>query len=99
LDVTFQLGNIDNIPFPDDHFDIVLCSFMIFHMSEGVRKNGCKDLYRVLKSGGQLFILDTATLDGLSPVLKENSFTELEMEKTKFASMEMWFLRGKAKKT
>jgi len=27
--VTFQLGSIDNIPFPTNHLDVVLCSFMI----------------------------------------------------------------------
>src|SRR3989339_680850 len=40
LDVTFQLGNIEDIPFPNDHFDVVMCSFMIFHMSEKVRNKG-----------------------------------------------------------
>ena len=40
LDVLFQLGSIDNIPFTNDHFDVVMCSFMIFHMSEKVRNLG-----------------------------------------------------------
>ena len=40
LDVIFQLGSIDNIPFPNDNFDVVMCSFMIFHMSEKVRNKG-----------------------------------------------------------
>ena len=39
-DVTFQLGSIDDIPFPAQQFDAVLCSFMIFHMSEDVRRQG-----------------------------------------------------------
>jgi ubiquinone/menaquinone biosynthesis C-methylase UbiE len=99
LDVRFQVGNIENIPFPDDYFNIVICSFMIFHMSEGVRKNGCKEIYRVLKSGGHLFLLDTATLEGVSLFLKKIYFTEIEIEKTKFASTEMWYLKGKANKT
>jgi ubiquinone/menaquinone biosynthesis C-methylase UbiE len=34
VDVTFQLGSIDDIPFPANQFDVVMCSFMIFHMSE-----------------------------------------------------------------
>src|SRR5512136_450770 len=33
-DITFQLGSIDTIPFPENQFDVVMCSFMIFHMSE-----------------------------------------------------------------
>lgn len=58
LDVTFQLGSIDNIPFPDDQFDVVMCSFMIFHMSEAVRCKGIEEIYRVLKPKGQIMVLD-----------------------------------------
>jgi ubiquinone/menaquinone biosynthesis C-methylase UbiE len=58
LDVTFQLGSIDNIPFPDDQFDVVMCSFMIFHMSEAVRCKGIEEIYRVLKPKGQIIVLD-----------------------------------------
>jgi ubiquinone/menaquinone biosynthesis C-methylase UbiE len=60
LDVTFQLGNIEDIPFPNEHFDVVMCSFMIFHMSEEVRHKGIKEIYRVLKPQGRLMVLDLA---------------------------------------
>ena len=60
LDVTFQLGNIDNIPFPENHFDVVMCSFIIFHMSEEVRRKGIAEIYRVLKPQGRLMVLDLA---------------------------------------
>jgi ubiquinone/menaquinone biosynthesis C-methylase UbiE len=59
-DISFQLGNIENIPFPDHRFDVVICSFMIFHMPDAVRRKGLKEIYRVLKSGGQLFVIDMA---------------------------------------
>jgi ubiquinone/menaquinone biosynthesis C-methylase UbiE len=59
-DITFQLGSIDNIPFPDGQFDVVMCSFMIFHMSEAVRRKGIAEIYRVLKPGGRLLVLDLA---------------------------------------
>jgi ubiquinone/menaquinone biosynthesis C-methylase UbiE len=58
LDITFQLGNIAAIPFPDEKFDVVICSFMIFHMSEGVRYRGIEEIYRVLKPQGKLMVLD-----------------------------------------
>lgn len=117
VDVSFQAGSIENIPFPDNRFDVVMCSFSIHHMPEDVRREGFTEIYRVLKSGGRLFILDFASPDKpwqrrfvqmhfghmmqhdvreLAPVLKENSFTEIEMGKTKF--MGIWFLRGKARK-
>jgi ubiquinone/menaquinone biosynthesis C-methylase UbiE len=60
LDVTFQLGSIDKIPFPNDNFDVVICSFMIFHMSEKVRNKGIEEIYRVLKPQGKLLVLDLA---------------------------------------
>lgn len=59
-DVTFQLGGIDDIPFPDNQFDAVMCSFMIFHMSEMVRRKGISEIYRVLKPQGRLLVLDLA---------------------------------------
>ncbi|MBI4789043.1 MAG: methyltransferase domain-containing protein [Chloroflexi bacterium] len=56
----FQLGGIDDIPFPAGKFDAVLCSFMIFHMSEGVRRRGIQEIRRVLKPGGRLVVVDMA---------------------------------------
>ena len=103
VDVSFQVGSIENIPFPDDHFDVVMCSFMIFHMPEDVRRKGFPEIYRVLRPGGHLFILDGALPDKprkprpgqlpmhdvreLAPVLTESSFTEIEMERTNFVFM------------
>src|SRR5512136_1490400 len=59
-DATFQLGSIDNIPFPANQFDVVMCSFMIFHMSENTRRKGIAEIYRVLKPQGRLLVLDLA---------------------------------------
>jgi len=39
-EITFQLASIADVPFPDNHFDGVVCSFMIFHMSEMTRQKG-----------------------------------------------------------
>ena len=113
-DISFLEGSIASIPFPDNHFDVVMCSFMIFHMPDDVRRKGFPEIYRVLKSGGHLFILDGALSEKqlqhrtdqmhdvreLAPVLKENSFTEIEVENAQLAFMgtEFWFIRGKAEK-
>ncbi len=59
-EITFQLGSIDNIPFPENHFDAVMCSFMIFHMPEEVRRKGIVEIYRVLKPKGKFLVLDLA---------------------------------------
>jgi ubiquinone/menaquinone biosynthesis C-methylase UbiE len=60
VEITFQLGSIDSIPFPDSHFDQVMCSFMIFHMSDETRRKGIAEIQRVLKPGGRLLALDLA---------------------------------------
>lgn len=60
VDITFELGSIDNIPFPDNKFDAVMCSFMIFHMSDAVRHKGIDEIYRVLKPNGRLLVIDIA---------------------------------------
>jgi ubiquinone/menaquinone biosynthesis C-methylase UbiE len=59
-EVTFQFGSIDDIPFPDNQFDVVMGSFMIFHMSEAVRRKGITEIYRTLKPQGRLLVLDLA---------------------------------------
>lgn len=60
LDVTFQSGSIDDMPFPAHQFDVVMCSFMIFHMSEAVRRKGIAEIHRVLKPQGRWLVLDLA---------------------------------------
>ncbi len=60
-EITFQLASIADIPFPANHFDVVMCSFMIFHMSEKVRQMGIPEIFRVLKPQGRLLVLDSAT--------------------------------------
>jgi ubiquinone/menaquinone biosynthesis C-methylase UbiE len=59
-EVTFQLGSIDDIPFPANRFDVVICSFMIFHMAEQTRRKGIAEVYRVLKPQGRWLVLDLA---------------------------------------
>jgi ubiquinone/menaquinone biosynthesis C-methylase UbiE len=59
-EVTFQLGSIDDIPFPASRFDVVICSFMIFHMAEQTRRRGIAEVYRVLKPQGRWLVLDLA---------------------------------------
>jgi ubiquinone/menaquinone biosynthesis C-methylase UbiE len=104
VDVSFTVGSIADIPFPDNSFNEVLCSFMIFHMPEDVRRKGFIEIYRVLRSGGHVCIVDGASsnkhydLRELVPILKEDSFVEIEIEKMKFSFLKGWVLRGKVQK-
>lgn len=60
MDITFQLGTINDLPFQDNSFNAVMCSFMIFHMSEETRKKGINEIHRVLMPHGRLLIVDLA---------------------------------------
>jgi ubiquinone/menaquinone biosynthesis C-methylase UbiE len=67
-DITFQLASMGDIPFPENQFDVVMCSFMIFHMSEMMRRKGIAEIYRVLKPQGRWLVLDSGT--PTKPLLK-----------------------------
>jgi ubiquinone/menaquinone biosynthesis C-methylase UbiE len=74
-EITFQLGSFDEIPFSDNTFDVVMCSFMIFHTSEMVRRKGVAEIHRVLKPQGRLLVLDLALPpQGLSRAIAKTLF-------------------------
>jgi ubiquinone/menaquinone biosynthesis C-methylase UbiE len=58
VDIEFRPGSIDALPFADHRFDVVAGSFMIFHMSDPVRRNGIREIRRVLRPGGRVLFLD-----------------------------------------
>ena len=50
---TFQVFNIESIPFPDAHFDVVMANFMLYHVSDVPR--ALAEVHRVLRPGGRFF--------------------------------------------
>jgi ubiquinone/menaquinone biosynthesis C-methylase UbiE len=56
--VKFQTGVIEHIPFPDVSFDVVISSLMMHHVPAPTKRQGLREIARVLKSGGRLVIAD-----------------------------------------
>src|SRR5687768_2717271 len=61
IDVVFQSGIVEALPFPDAHFDVVLSTLMLHHLPRLVREQCAREMRRVLKPGGRLLAVDFAT--------------------------------------
>ena len=53
--------DITDIRFQDNHFDYIICSHVLGHVPD--EQKALKELYRVLKTGGNLFLMSLMDLD------------------------------------
>jgi demethylmenaquinone methyltransferase/2-methoxy-6-polyprenyl-1,4-benzoquinol methylase/phosphoethanolamine N-methyltransferase len=58
VDVGFRVGLIEDIPFPDGQFDVVLNSFVLHHLPHDLKRKGFAEIHRVLKPGGRFLAAD-----------------------------------------
>jgi ubiquinone/menaquinone biosynthesis C-methylase UbiE len=58
LSIEFQIGVIEQLPFPDQTFDIVFSTLMMHHLPAPLKRQGLAEIARVLKPGGRLIIAD-----------------------------------------
>lgn len=58
LPVEFQPGVIEQLPFPDQMFDVVFSTLMMHHLPAPLKRQGLAEIARVLKPGGRLIIAD-----------------------------------------
>ncbi|MCI0399668.1 MAG: methyltransferase domain-containing protein [Chloroflexi bacterium] len=58
LEIDFQPGLVEAMEFPGDTFDVVLSSFMVHHLPGDLKSKAFAEIYRVLKSGGRLLVVD-----------------------------------------
>jgi len=57
--VEFKTGNVLNLQFPDNHFDLVTSSSVINNLhSKADKMKSLKEIYRVLKTGGKFLMIE-----------------------------------------
>jgi ubiquinone/menaquinone biosynthesis C-methylase UbiE len=56
--IEFQIGVIEQLPFPDQTFDVVFSTLMMHHLPASLKRQGLAEIARVLKPGGRLIIAD-----------------------------------------
>jgi ubiquinone/menaquinone biosynthesis C-methylase UbiE len=80
--VHFASGNVAQLPYPDHSFDLVVSTISMHHWYE--LEQPLRDLYRVLRPGGRLWIYDFRFVKEqmVEKALASTPFVETELEHT-----------------
>lgn len=93
-DVDFQVALIEQLPFPDDTFDVVLSSLMLHHLPDDLKRTGFEEILRVLKPGGRILAVDLAGSKGIVGMMMRlagHKFEEGYMDRLKAMALEAGF--------
>lgn len=58
LDLAFDQGYADQLPYPDDSFDRVVSSLVVHHLKTNIKQAAFAEVRRVLSPGGEFHIAD-----------------------------------------
>ena len=58
LPIEFRVGVIEQLPYPDQSFDVVFSTLMMHHLPPVTKRQGLAEIARVLKPEGRLVIAD-----------------------------------------
>jgi ubiquinone/menaquinone biosynthesis C-methylase UbiE len=61
LDIDLRIASVDELPYPDGHFDLVTSSLMFHHLPVDIKAKGLREIHRVLKAKGRFFLCDFLT--------------------------------------
>lgn len=54
----FKLAAVEALPFGDESFDVAFVSLLLHHLPAELKRKALHELYRVLKTGGRLMVVD-----------------------------------------
>lgn len=58
LEINFKTAAFEALPFPYASFDVVLSTMMLHHLPDEARRQGIREIRRVMKPGGRLLAVD-----------------------------------------
>jgi demethylmenaquinone methyltransferase/2-methoxy-6-polyprenyl-1,4-benzoquinol methylase/phosphoethanolamine N-methyltransferase len=87
VEVDFRAGVVEDLPFPDASFDVVLSSLMVHHLpGDDLKRRGFAEMRRVLKPGGRLLVVDfeppaSRLLNALATALLGHSMMQTSVQR------------------
>lgn len=86
LDIRFEHGFADALPFPEGDFDQVVSTFALHHVPKAQRQPAARELRRVLAPGGHVDVLDFVhgdSIDDVRALMTAAGFTSVRFERAR----------------
>ncbi len=77
-------GDARHLPFGDETFDIVVTSLVLHHVPKSERRKTLSEIFRVLKPGGQLAMIELFHAREFSKILSELGMRDVQLSPSQF---------------